>query len=264
MKLRTKVSLFRSTSWPLVFALALPAVLLNRLVGWPLVPMAIVLTGVLFAVSRWVPMFIIRRAHARLGRLLQTNDFAGAHAELEGLREVYEASPRTLERFHFTEGAIFAREERYAEAARKFESLDRRLLGADLEPWVPTSLAWSMAHAGRVQEAVPLARTAMEAQEPGRRALADDLRGAQLGTLGTVLVLAGNADEGVPLLEQALARGGPPPTIASRAFYLGEGLRALGRDREAAEAYDRAVAADPKGPFGKRAKARASDPTPYR
>jgi tetratricopeptide (TPR) repeat protein len=266
MKLLTKVKLFRSTSWALTASLALPVVAMSALFGWPLVPMLILATAVFFAVSYWVPGLLVRRAHAQLNARIAAEDFGGARSVLADLREVYSGSLGALERFHYTEALILSREERHAEACRVLESLDPRRLGPTLEPWLKTNLAWSLVHSGRTEEAVKLARESLAAEEPSsdRPAIADDLRAHKLGTLGAALVMTGDAAAGVPLLEQALARGGRPLAQAARAFYLGEGLRALGRDEEARAAYTRAAEAAPQNAFGKRAKSRADDHRPYR
>jgi hypothetical protein len=112
----------------------------------------------------------------------------------------------------------------------------------NVEPW---RLIWIVAFA-------PVATTT------------SDLRASQLGTLGTALVLSNQFQEGIPLLEQALARGGLPGAQAMRAFFLGEGLRALGDNAAAADAYRRAATEAPANDFGRRAQQALDGLRPYR
>jgi len=78
-------------------------------------------------------------------------------------------------------------------------------------------------------------------------------RASYVGTLGTALVLDGAAAEGVARLEESLALGGKPVSLAAHAFFLGEGMRALGRYDDAAKAYRRAMEEAPSTQFGQRA-----------
>jgi tetratricopeptide (TPR) repeat protein len=266
MKLATQVRLFRQTSWPLAGAIFGPTVALVALFGWPVVPMFFG-SMALFGATTWVvPGAIVRYAFARLRRLALTEDTVAARAVLGELLELYQGHPVTLESLHFSEASLLSMEERYAEASTVLESLDRRRMGPRWEPWVANNLAWSLAHCGRVAEAVAMARAALEAKDGdgGRGLIAEDLRAHQLGTLGACLVLSGDAATGAPYLEQALARGGRPRARAARAFYLGGALRALGRDDEAAKAYTRAFETAPENPFGRRAKERIGELRPYR
>ena len=90
-----------------------------------------------------------------------------------------------------------------------------------------------------------------------------DLRASQLGTLGAALTISGQPEEAVPLLEQALVRGGTQRDQSARAFFLGEALRALGRMDAAAAAYSRAVK-EGDVEFAQRAEAQRGTLTSYR
>jgi hypothetical protein len=266
MKLSTQVRICRSTSWVLAAACFLPAAALSLLLRFPLFPSLVAATAVLCLVGQFVPGLLVRGAFRRFKSLSASENLAGARALLAELAIDYEGSPQTLERLRLTEAGLLSLEQRYPEACRLLESLDRKRIGGDAEPWVVNNLAWNMAHSGRVPEGLAMARASMAADDPRSVgfATAEDLRAYKLGTLGSILVLAGEASEGVPLLEQALARGGRPSAQAARAFYLGEGLRALGRDDEAAKAYARAREAAPTSAFAKRAEARVAELRPYR
>ena len=266
MKLARKVRLFRSTSWTLAAACFLPPIAVSFLFGPPVVPMLFGSTAIFFGVSSFVPSSIVRGAFARLSRAIEAEELPAARVLLTELLEMYQASPVALERLHFTESTLLVLEGRHAEACRLVESIDRARLGPGMEAWIDNQRAWAMAHCGQATEAVAIAKASLAADRPhtGRSPMVADLRSYQLGTLGAALVLAGEADEGVVFLEQALARGGKPRPQATRAFYLGEGLRMLGRHHEAAKAYARASEIAPQSAYGRRATERATELKPYR
>jgi hypothetical protein len=266
MKLAATVSLFRSTSWALAAACFLPSVALALLVGTLAVPAFFVSTIVLFATSAIVPQLVVRRAFARFGQHLEAERTVDARALLAELFEVFSGAQSSLERLHFMESTLLVIEERYAEACHVVESIDRRRLGPAMDPWIDNQRAWAMALGGRASEAASLARASLETSDPAveRPVVREDLRAYKLATLGTALVLSGDPAGGIPYLEQALARGGKPRAQAARAFYLGEGLRAVGRDDEASKAYVRAAEVAPGSSFAKRALDRAGDLRPYR
>jgi tetratricopeptide (TPR) repeat protein len=266
MKLSTQVRLFRSTSWVLAAICFLPIACFSLVIGFPLFASAVVSTILFVATAQFVPGMLVRSAFRRLRGLIASENLVEARALLAELVIVYAGSHGALERLRITEAGLLSLEQRYAEACSLLESLDRRWVGAGAEPWIVNNLAWTMAHSGRVSEGLAMARASMVADDPknNRLAFEEDLRAYKLGTLGSILVLAGEASEGVSLLEQALARGGRPSAQAARAFYLGEGLRALGRDEDAAKAYARAQEAAPKNAFAKRAETRVAELRPYR
>jgi tetratricopeptide (TPR) repeat protein len=171
-----------------------------------------------------------------------------------------------VEWLQFQDATLFSMQGQHAEAAALMQSLDRVRLGERYVPLLLNNLAWSLALSGKPELAVTRARESIEALEKaGNRAVtATDLRSHQLGTLGTALVLAGQAGEGVSILEQALARGGIPSDQATRAFFLGEGLRALGREDDAHSAYRRAWTEAPESTFGRKAHAAFEKRRPYR
>jgi hypothetical protein len=267
MKLATKVNLFRSTSWALAAACFLPSVALAFVVGTLAVPAFFVSTIVLFAASAFVPQLLVRRAYAGFGRYLEAERTAEARAVLAELFDVFSGAQGQVERLHFMESTLLVIEERYADACHVVESIDRRRLGPGMEPWIDNQLAWAMALGGRASEAAPLARASLESTEPVPErpmVVREDLRAYKLATLGTALVLSGDPAAGIPYLEQALARGGKPRAQAARAYYLGEGLRAIGRDDEASRAYARAAEIAPRSSFAKKALDRSGNLRPYR
>jgi tetratricopeptide (TPR) repeat protein len=270
MTLRRKFALVR------LFVLALLGVLVC--VSW-VVADALKLHNLVFlpavALIVWlaytrIPMRLARRAFARLARQMAAEDFQGARETLNDLRDIYVGSRAAMEQLRLHEGTILSVEKRYAEAAALLASLDRTLLPPTFLPVLLNNLAWSTAHSGGGHRAVELARESMKASESaGTRGTGIDLRALQLGTLGTALTLAGEPEEGAPLLEQALARGGTKKHQSARAFYLGEALRALGRADEATAAYERALkeSGDKEGAetdHAKRARDRLQERKTYR
>jgi tetratricopeptide (TPR) repeat protein len=208
---------------------------------------------------------VLRRAYRRLDRLIRRDDFQGALALLADLRTTVE-STRAILWFRIQEAAIVSMQGRYAEALSRLDGVDVSTVHPLLMPLLLNNLAWSLALSGQPDAGVTRARQSIECLDKIAKApsAAADLRVLQLGTLGTALVLAGNAAEGTELLTQALARGGKGWHQAARAFFLGEGLRTLGRDDDAAQAYRRAVEEAPEHEFGERARQALDRLRPYR
>jgi tetratricopeptide (TPR) repeat protein len=109
-----------------------------------------------------------------------------------------------------------------------------------------------MANDGAAVEAIAVTERAVAALTPESSA---DMRSSCLGTRGVAELKAGRLAEARETLERALALGGSPRLVATRAFYLGETFVALGHIDEAAEAYEKAVSAMPDGRYGKKARA---------
>ncbi len=213
---------------------------------------AIVVLGGVQPLLRRANRRIATRAFRRLGTLIVERRHGDAHAHLADLRRVYAGSKGALELLRVHEGSVLMYEGRYAEAIRLLESVDRARLQASAVPWLLNNLAWALARVGVGGRAVEAARESIDANaRAGDRATSnDDLRTCQLGTLGAALVVAGKPDEAVEPLEQALARGGTAAQQARRGFYLGEALRALGREDEARAAWKRAAEAAPDDELG--------------
>ncbi len=203
---------------------------------------------------------VAKRAFSHLQRSIEAENYPAARTTIGDLRELYSYSPPTIELLHLTEGHVLAGEGKHAEAIHLYESIARDRLGAIYLPLLLNNLAWSLAEIGDGRRAVDVSRQSLEASEEITGAATnEDLRAAQLGTRGAALVVAGEAKEGVELLEQSLARGGNAFSQAARAFYLGEGHLALGDRAAAEEAWRRAEDASPRSASGRRAAARLSD-----
>ena len=263
MTLRTKLVYARAFVW--LGAVAVCLGLAAALHATPVYFLPVVVLFTIFAPRR-LGLLMVRRAYRRLGRLNEAQDFEASRRLIVELREIYLGSRTMTEQLRLQESIVHSLSSRHAEAVAMLSSIDRACLGAPYVPLLLNNLAWSLALSGNPAAAVQRARESMAASDTaGDRAVtAYNLRGYQLGTLGTALVLAGEPDEGVPYLEQALARGGKPREQSIRAFYLGEGLRALGRHAEAAKAYERAVKEAPDGEHARRAGACLEGLSAYR
>jgi tetratricopeptide (TPR) repeat protein len=263
LTLRRRILFFKWTLWlggvTAVLALA-PALHTSTTYFIPVVALFVWVT------HRRASRVIVRGAYRRLRRLIEAEDYAGARALIAELTALYAGSRSALEGLRLQEAGVLSHEGRYPEAAALYASLDAGRLGAGWKPLLLNNLAWTLALSGDAPTAVQRARESLEASDKtGDRAVGVvDLRSYQLGTLGTALVLAGEPGEGVRLLEQAFARGGKPREQAARSFFLGEGLRALGRHEDAAQAYRRAVQLSPACRFGKRAQASLEGLRAYR
>lgn len=151
-------------------------------------------------------------------------------------------------------------EDRWDEACEALLAIDRAPLSELRRVLLDNNIAWSLAHADRADEAVSLARSAVShATDPM-------LLAACLGTLGAALHISGHPTEGLASLREAIALGGRVGLQATRHFYVGECLRALGRTDEAVRAYTEATRLAPKSQFGRRARAalEAMSTGPYR
>jgi len=227
--------------------------------------LGVVMLALIRPVQRRATQLVARRVFARLGAHMDAARFDDADALIEDLRGVYAYSAAATELLRVQEGTLLVLRGRFHEAARLFESIDRRRIKKELLPWMLNNLAWALARAGDGAQAVATARESMAASDDagdrGVRA-SEDLRACQLGTLGTALVVAGEPAEAIAPLEQALARGGSNRLQTSRAFFLGEALRALAREDEARAAWRRAAEECPEHELARAAQQRLDAPAP--
>jgi tetratricopeptide (TPR) repeat protein len=260
MTLRQRVAFVHPTSWPLLLLFGGAAALFAIVFGWSVAFTAVIAMALFVVFTRFTPTILVRRAFRRLGRLVAAQEHDAARALLGELRELYAAYPKQLAHLRMMEAGLLSREGRNTEACSLLESLDRTHFAGVQLAHLLNSLAWSLTQTGRAHEAVPLARASLEASSDS----AGELRGYQLGTLGSALALDGQAAEAIMHLEEALIRKGTAWALSIRAFYLGEALRALGRHDEAAKAYARATEADPNGFFAACARDALQSFRPYR
>jgi hypothetical protein len=152
-------------------------------------------------------------------------------------------------------------EENFAEVRASVAEALQRPASARQRTDLTNVLAWAMAHDGAAAAAIPIAEAALaegSGVSPSERAL---LR----GTLGVAFVLANRPADAIPALEEAIEAAGPARAVPSRAYYLGEAFRALGRTEEARAAYTRCIHAQSRGRWATRASiARESVGVAYR
>lgn len=141
-------------------------------------------------------------------------------------------------------------DESYAEVRARCGEALRKPMSARQRALVNNTLAWATAHAGDAEAAISIA----EAAVAKAAALSITERALCRGTLGVVFVLANRPTDGVAQLEDALSMGGTPRAQAIRAYYLGEGCRALGHAEEARAAYTRCIRELPAGRWATRAR----------
>lgn len=260
MTLGQQRRVLRWTLLPLVVVIGLGgAALLRHTPYWPLPPaFALPALAYLGRVRRWLNRVAAHRAFRRLAGLVVDQHLAAARGVLAELREAYAGSRKGLELLRLYEANILSLERRYSDARALLDSVDRSLLSSAMRPWLLNNLAWSLVQLGEGQRAVEAARQSMSSSDDAgdRPASVEDVRAYQLGTLGAALVVDDKPDEGVALLEQALTRGGRPRAQAARAFYLGEGLAALGRVDEARASWQRAVDLAADEEYAERARSR--------
>jgi tetratricopeptide (TPR) repeat protein len=150
-------------------------------------------------------------------------------------------------------------QDRWAEARKALLAIDRALLTGPQRAILDNNLAWCLAHEGRGEEAVELARAALAR---AKRVKVPSC----LGTLGAALLAAGKSTEALTYLQDAIRRGGRNRDQATRLYHVGECQRALGRPDLAEQAYAEAVRLAPQSQFARHARERLSElsAAPYR
>lgn len=253
--LRRQLWLATWLPWPISFTSTLVAANVLHVTPIAFLPVVVLVS---WLSPPWLKRRVMTRAYRKLREAMEARQFDAARALVAEMLPLYAGSRQMIERLRMEEAVILSREGRHTEALPLLASLDAAQLGKGFRPLLLNSVAWSLAHSGDPHAGVERARESLRASDvEGDVAVTTyDLRAFQLGTLGTALVLAGQADEGVPLIEQAMARGGKPREQAVRAFFLGEGFHALGQLDRAAEAWRRAMS-HPRQRMG---RARAGSP----
>lgn len=118
-----------------------------------------------------------------------------------------------------------------------------------------------LAELGRIDEAMQTAEEALTA--PG---ITPPLRAGVLVSVGIVQLRRGEYERALATLEQSVALSPMKGIQASSGFYRGEALRALGREQEAIQAYQRVIAIVPLSRRAAHARQRLTQapPSEYR
>lgn len=247
MSLRSRLAL--ATLAILIATSAAAAVLVVQQCGAESLALA---CGATCAAILFTRQALLRGAMARYVRAFDTAEPFEVRRLAAEIMQCLKATPAVQVAFAAGEGALLAKEGKHREGRAVLEGIDRAPLDPATKAAVLNNLAWVMALGGDARAALPLADEALATAPPATTA---DARGRYLGTRGVARVLAGELDGGVRDLETVLAAGGTQNNQATRAFYLGEGLRALGHHLEARAAYERACREAPESAEGKRARA---------
>jgi tetratricopeptide (TPR) repeat protein len=205
---------------------------------------------------------LVRAANRRLSAAVHRGDTAAARVELSQIVSSAAETPANRAAARIAEAKLHGLAGRHEHAARLLEAIDPAPLASLQRALLFDNLAYARALSGRAEDAVRAAekaRALCPAHADART------RGRILGTLGIARVRSGQHDEGVALLAEVLGAGGIARDEAVRAYFLGEGLRAMGRTMEAREAYARGARAAPASEWGKRAAERLAVPqAPFR
>jgi tetratricopeptide (TPR) repeat protein len=198
------------------------------------------------------------RYQLALRRIAEARRNFDAHAlrrEVDAFaRYTNELSP-LLQELRFERAVSWMMEERFDEAERALHEVDpERLSPRSRLAWMG-NLAFCHARLGRTAEAV------REATDSARLAEKEgpEVHAIHLGILGAAHIHAGEPEQALPLLQEALQQGDPHPQLRTmRELYLGDALAALGRPDEARAAWARAQAAAPASPLARHAAERLS------
>ncbi len=209
---------------------------------------------ILIVIILVITTHLVRQTGKRFREAARHEDIPAARQELAELRSLSRFLPSLRRLVQPWSVSLLLIEERYAEALPQITALCRKRTSVVSSQMVLNDLAWCLAHTGDPERGVEVAQVVMRRAE--HMQLLDILPSA-LGTLGTAYCLASHPAQAVRYLERSLAIGtGDPRGQATRAYYLGESLRAMGKTEAAREAYQRACQEFPGSRFANRAQQR--------
>jgi tetratricopeptide (TPR) repeat protein len=161
---------------------------------------------------------------------------------------------------------VLLQEERWSEARGVLEGIDpaRIEAPADLVMY-ENNLAWALAQDGAPGEAAAVAQRALDRISSASNQASVHLASLN-GTLGAALTLDGRHAAAIAPLRRAIDSGGLHPVQATRRYYLGAALLALGEVDEARKAWEQARAEAPSSRWGQLAAQRLATEMqpPYR
>lgn len=224
------------------------------------------------ALALMIPMSLfiaVQRTSASRARLLRAYKEAyerGDLAEVARLRPLVRAglpdTPSTRNSEKVGDGETHLLHERWAQARDVLATVDFAILPKTSRPGVLSNLAYATAQAGEPERGIELVRDALAQAE----ALGGEYPQEKLpylrGTHGVALHLAGRHEEAIDELEPLMAVETPKRARTTRAYYLAQSYRALGRFGEAAATFT--VAAGGVGPFAQRARDALANLHPHR
>jgi hypothetical protein len=251
-----------SLGWSLAAVVALSA---STRTGGPAALVAVLTTvmfGWVLSMSK-VKRALVRGANARLRTAFARGDTAGARRELAGILACAPRTPRNVAAARIAEATLAGAEGNHAEASRLLEAVDPAPLTSLQRALLLHNIANARGLEGRADDALRAAEEARDACPPHADART---RSRILSTLGIARVRAGQFDAGVAMLRELTAAPAAPRDRAARAYFLGEGLLAMGQVLEARNAWSESAHAAPSTDWSRRAAARLAmqASTPFR
>jgi tetratricopeptide (TPR) repeat protein len=181
----------------------------------------------------------VLRAQRLLDDAIRVENTSAAREQMTQIEPVSRFVPTIRGVLPQWEASLLLIEERYEEALPKVEALIPASKGGKPDLYRMNSLAWCLAHTGKPDRAIELARSILQAAERNEDGM---LYPYALGTLGTAYLFADQPAQAVNFLEKSLTAGDESPrSQATRAYYLGECFRSMGKKDAARQAYQRAI-----------------------
>jgi tetratricopeptide (TPR) repeat protein len=222
----------------------------HRRLGLNPVAWALILMAITFVSAH----FLLRPTARRCREAIRREDIPAARRELTELAPLAGLLPGVRRMVQSWEITVLLLEDRFVEALPKVQVLCEKRALPPVKQLRLNNLAWCLAHAGDGGKALEISQVVLRDTE---RLGITELLPYALGTLGTAYFLSGQPVQAVEYLERSLAIGaGDARAQATRAYYLGESLRALGKAEAARDAYQRACQELPEGKFADRARKR--------
>jgi tetratricopeptide (TPR) repeat protein len=192
----------------------------------------------------------LRRELARFSAAAREGDPVATRAAGDELKSLVHLRHQHILRS--VDAIVFELEERWSDCLATTKSIDTSKVGSVDKLMIDDLRARSLAHLGRAEEALPMARAVVdEARRVGHPRLERFVH-----TLGTAQLKAGDPASALASFDAGIAAGAGARVTERVAFHRGEALRALGRIDDARGEYERAIEARPESSWGRRAQER--------
>jgi tetratricopeptide (TPR) repeat protein len=181
----------------------------------------------------------VLRAQRLLDDAIRVENTSAAREQMTQIQPVSRLVPTIHGVLPQWEASLLLIEERYEEALPKVEALVPASKAGKPDLYRMNSLAWCLAHTGNAIRSIEIARSVLQAAERNEDGI---LYPYALATLGTAYLFAEQPAQAVNFLERSLTAGDESPrSQATRAYYLGESYRSMGKKEAARQAYQRAI-----------------------
>ena len=206
--------------------------------------------GAGYFVSRYSRRFIspklLRRATESCVQAFESGDIPKGRRAGEEIVAVFRRFRRQPALAIIAEADFLGFEERFDDALAELDRIDSEQIDPRLKPYILNSQAWYQAQLGKVDEAIKLAKAALDLVESSGSRILPSCR----GTLGTALFLAHQPNEALPLLLEAFeGHSGHPRLRAINAYYLGAAYSATNRLPQARSWFECAAREAPNSRF---------------